>query len=70
MVKSLKIFLLNNQKADDLESCYAALGARVLLPSCCDDPGLTLSYFTARSYLVPYTFVWGKGKAIDFSETV
>ena len=25
-----------------------------------DDPGLTLTYFTARSNLVPYAFVWGK----------
>ena len=34
-----------------------------------DDPGLTLTYFTARSNLVPYAFVWEKGKTIDFSET-
>ena len=27
-----------------------------------DDPGLTLTYFTARSNLVPYAFVWEKGK--------
>ena len=25
-----------------------------------DDPGLTLTYFTARSNLVPDAFVWGK----------
>ena len=35
-----------------------------------DDPVLTLTYFTARSNLVPYAFVWEKGKAIDFSETI
>ena len=35
-----------------------------------DDPGLTLTYFTATSNLVPYAFVWGKGKTIDFSETI
>ena len=35
-----------------------------------DDPELTLTYFTARSNLVPYAFVWGKGKAMNFSETV
>ena len=33
-----------------------------------DDPGLNLTYFTARSNLVPYAFVWGKGKIMDFSE--
>ena len=35
-----------------------------------DDPGLTLTYFTARSNLVPYGFVWEKGKTVDFSETI
>ena len=34
------------------------------------DPGLTLTYFTARSNLVPYAFVWEKGKPMDFSETI
>ena len=34
-----------------------------------DDPGLTLTYFTARSNLVPFAFVWEKGKTMDFSET-
>ena len=27
-----------------------------------DDPGLTLTYFTVRSNLVPYAFVWEKVK--------
>ena len=27
-----------------------------------DDRGLTLTYFTRRSNLVPYAFVWGKVK--------
>ena len=35
-----------------------------------DDPWLTLTYFTARSNLVPYAFVWEKGKTVDFSETI
>ena len=35
-----------------------------------DDPGLTLTYFTARSNLVPDAFVWEKGKTMDFSETI
>ena len=35
-----------------------------------DDPGLTLTYFTTRSNLVPYAFVWEKVKTIDFSETI
>ena len=35
-----------------------------------DDPGLTLTYFMARSNLVQYSFVWEKGKTMDFSETI
>ena len=35
-----------------------------------DDPGLTLTYFTARSNLVLYAFVWEIGKTMDFSETI
>ena len=35
-----------------------------------DDPGLTLTYFMARSNLVPYAFEWEKGKTEDFSETI
>ena len=34
-----------------------------------DDPGLILIYFTARSNLVHYAFVWEKSKTMDFSET-
>ena len=34
-----------------------------------DDPVMTLTYFTARSKLVSYAFVWEKGKTMDFSET-
>ena len=35
-----------------------------------DDPELTMTCFTARSNLVPYAFVWEKGKTRDFSETM
>ena len=35
-----------------------------------DEPGLTLTYFTARSNLLPYAFVWERGKTMDFSETI
>ena len=31
---------------------------------------LTLVYFTTRSNLVPYAFVWEKVKTMDFSETI
>ena len=35
-----------------------------------DDPGMTLTYFTARSNLVTYAFLWEKVKTVDFSETI
>ena len=35
-----------------------------------DDPGLTLTYFTARSNLVTEGFLWEKVKTMDFSETI
>ena len=31
---------------------------------------MTLTYFTARSNLVPYAFISEKGKTMDFSETI
>ena len=34
------------------------------------DPGLTLTYFTARSNLVTFAFVCEKGKTLDFLETI
>ena len=69
MVKTLK-HLLCNQKADDLETEYALLGAQVLPSFSNDDPGLTSTCFMARSNLVHYAFVWEKGKTIDFSVTI
>ena len=71
MVKTLKNLLLRNQKADDLEICYAASRVLEYYQICSnDDSGLTLTYFMGRSYLVPYAFVWEKGKTMDFSETI
>ena len=47
--KTLKNLLLRNQRANDIETWYAASGAQVL-PSCSnEDPGLTLIYFATRS---------------------
>ena len=31
---------------------------------------MTLTYFAARSNLVPYAFIWEIGKTVDFSETI
>ena len=65
-VKSFKNLLFWNLKADDLETWYAASRTRVLLSCSNDAPGLTLTYFTARSKLVSYAFVQEKVKTMDF----
>ena len=68
--KNIKNLLLWNQKADDLESWYTALGTRVLPSMFKWWPWLTLTYLKARSNFVPYAFVWEEGKTMDFSETI
>ena len=35
-----------------------------------DDPGVTLTYFTAKSNFVTELFLWEKVKTVDFSETI
>ena len=35
-----------------------------------DEPGVTLTYFTARSNLVTKAFLQEKVKTVDFSETI
>ena len=35
-----------------------------------DDPGLILTYFTARSNLVTQAVLYEKVKTVDFSETI
>ena len=54
--------------ADDLETWYGVLEYYHVCPN--DNHGLTLTSFMARSNLVPYAFVWEKGKTMDFSETI
>ena len=66
MVKTLKNLLLRNQKADNLEAWYAAWVLEYYQVCSNDDPGLTLTDFTARSNLVPYAFVWETDKTTDF----
>ena len=68
MVKAFKNLLLWNQKADDLETWYAALVLEYNPVCSNDDPGLTLTYFMARSILVPYAFVWKKVKQWIFQK--
>ena len=69
MVKTLKIFSGTKRPMTlKFGMQYRVLEYYQFCPN--DDPGLTLTYFTARSDLVPYAFVWEDGKTIDFSETI
>ena len=70
MVKTLKNFFSGTKRPMTLK---LSMHHRVLeyYQVCSnDDPGLTLTYFTARSNMVLYIFVWEKGKTMDFSETI
>ena len=69
-MKTLKNNLLHrNQKVDDLELGMQHRALKYYRISN-DDPGLTVTYFRARSNLIPHAFVWEKGKTMDFSETI
>ena len=35
-----------------------------------DDPGVTLTFFTAKSNFLTQVFLWEKVKTVDFSETI
>ena len=49
----------SNRKSYYLETWHAASGNQALQVYIHDDPGLTLTYFTARSNWVTYSFEWG-----------
>ena len=67
--KTFKNLLLQNQKSYDLETWHVALGTRALQRLYInDDPGLTLTYFMARSNWVTCTFEWGKLLQIHLME--
>ena len=69
MVKTLKN-LLQNQMSYDLETWHVASVTQALQSYINYDPGLTLTYFMARSNLVTWAFLWEKVKMVDFSETI
>ena len=65
MVKTFKN-LLQNRKSYDLETWYAALGTQALQSCINGDPGLTLTYFTARSNLEIKAFLKEKSENSGF----
>ena len=70
MVKTLQIFFSGTKRPMTLKLVmqHRLLEYYQVCPN--DDTGFTLTYFTARSNLVPYAFVWEKGKTMDLSETI
>ena len=60
MVKYLKNLLLQNQKADDLESWYVASGARVLPSLFKWWPYVDLDLFYGKVKFGPLCFLYGK----------
>ena len=60
--ENLKNLLLRNQKTEKIESWMQHRVLKYYQVCSNDDPGLTMTDVTARSNLVPYAFVWEKGK--------
>ena len=56
----VKNLFLQNQRENDLVTWYVAWGLGSIVVCSNDGPRLNLTYFTARSNLVPYAFIWGK----------
>ena len=71
MVKTFKNLLLRNQRADDLETWYAASGARVLASIFKWYPWVDLDLFYVKVKFAPLCFCLGKKvKKMNFSETI
>ena len=68
--KNLKNLLLQNRKANDLESWYASSGAPVLPSLLKWWPWIDLDLFYGKVKFGAYAFVLEKGKTVDFSETI
>ena len=69
MVKTLKIFLLQNQESFEAQSQYIALETQGLPSFLNDGRGLTFDFFTTRSNLRPHTF-YGENVEKSFSQYI
>ena len=69
MLKPLKN-LLRNQKADDLETWNVALGGQVIPSLFKWWPWIDHDLFYGKVKFVPLCVCMGKGKTMDFSETI
>ena len=68
MVKTFKNLLLQNQKSYDLETWHVALGTQALQSLYKWWPWVDLFYGKVK--FGPLCFCMGKGKTMDFSETI
>ena len=69
--QTFKVFFSGTERLMNLKLCMQHRGLEYYQVCSNDAPGLTLTYFTARSNLVPYAFVWEKVKTMFvFSETI
>ena len=69
MVKTFKN-LLQNQKSYDLETWHVALGTQALQSLYKWWPWVDLDLFYGKVKFGPLCFCMGKGKTMDFSETI
>ena len=70
MLKTLKNFLLWNQKVDDLESWYVASSAQVLRSLFKWWPWVDLDFYYGKVKFDPLGFCMEKVETMDFSETI
>ena len=70
MVKTIKIIFSRTKRPMNLKLGVQHKVHKYYKVCSNDGPGLTFTYFTARSNLLPYAFVWEKGKTMDFSKTI
>ena len=66
MVKLLKIFFSGIERSMTLKLSIRHCELKYYQVCSNDTPGLTLTYFTSRSNLVPYAFVLEKDKTMHF----
>ena len=65
MIKTLKIFFSGTKLPMTLKTGIQHRVLKYYQVYSNDNPWLTLAYFTARSNLTPYAFVWEKGNIMD-----
>ena len=68
--KNIKKLFLRNQKADDRETWCAESSAQVLSNLFKWWPCVDLDLFYGKVKFGPVCFLWEKGKAMGFSETI